>query len=80
MGTERTVEINFDHYDDLVEHFHCSSCNEWWIIDKPPKREYWWCPWCGVKLASKFEDDYEETLDMLNRSGHEIEAAKKSEV
>lgn len=43
-----TVSKSVEH----LTHFRCNACNGWWSIGDAPERDYWFCPWCGVKLES----------------------------
>lgn len=36
--------------ENLV-HFQCPHCKGWWSIGDAPKREHWFCPWCGEASA-----------------------------
>lgn len=45
--------------ENLV-HFQCPHCKGWWSIGDAPKREHWFCPWCGEKSLTK-EEDWEYT-------------------
>lgn len=35
-----------------LAHFQCPHCKGWWSIGDAPKREHWFCPWCGKASAS----------------------------
>jgi len=56
MEINSKMEINEKkkyHFASLERlfHFRCGSCQKWWSIGDAPKREYWYCPWCGEKLT-----------------------------
>ena len=34
---------------EKISHFRCGKCNKWWSIADAPKRDAWFCPWCGVR-------------------------------
>ncbi|MFH0890517.1 MAG: hypothetical protein V1856_00615 [Candidatus Liptonbacteria bacterium] len=34
---------------EKISHFRCGKCNRWWSVADAPRRETWFCPWCGVK-------------------------------
>jgi len=45
---------------EKLSHFQCSNCNKWWSVGDAPRRNKWFCPWCGkeqsfvkVKLLKK---------------------------
>lgn len=38
---------------ESLTHFRCQVCTKWWSIGDPPKRDFWFCPWCGEKLVLK---------------------------
>lgn len=40
---------------ESLTHFKCPYCKGWWSIGDAPKREHWFCPWCGKVLGSPDE-------------------------
>ena len=51
---------------EILTHFQCSSCKKWWSIgDCDPKKQTWYCPWCGLaqqfqSLADDIINDYKK--------------------
>jgi hypothetical protein len=39
---------------ERLVHFRCGACRKWWSIADAPEQDYWYCPWCGDKLPTKF--------------------------
>ena len=47
---------------EVLVHFQCALCNKWWSIGDAPDRDYWYCPWCGVKLERIMSNDQKSTV------------------
>lgn len=40
---------------EKLAHFQCPYCKGWWSVGDAPKREYWFCTWCGEKCLASGE-------------------------
>ncbi len=38
---------------EILTHFSCGHCKKWWSIGDAPKRNAWFCPWCGKAQETK---------------------------
>jgi len=38
---------------ERLSHFQCGVCNKWWSVGDAPKRNKWFCPWCGKERGYK---------------------------
>jgi len=36
-----------EEYVEHLHHFRCYFCRKWWSIGDAPKKNEWYCPWCG---------------------------------
>jgi len=39
--------LSIEHFN----HFQCHSCKGWWGIGDAPRRDEWFCAWCGLKQS-----------------------------
>jgi predicted RNA-binding Zn-ribbon protein involved in translation (DUF1610 family) len=40
---------------EQLSHFRCGFCDKWWSIGDAPKKNKWFCPWCGKEQIFKNE-------------------------
>jgi ASC-1-like (ASCH) protein len=59
---------------EILTHFSCGHCKKWWSIGDAPKRNVWFCPWCGKRQEVK-----KWTLPIRAQDKNIFDAIKKGE-
>ncbi len=59
---------------EILTHFSCGHCKKWWSIGDVPKRNTWFCPWCG-----KAQENKKWNLPFRAQDKNIFEAIKKGE-
>jgi predicted RNA-binding Zn-ribbon protein involved in translation (DUF1610 family) len=50
MTAKREVRATGLKTTEKLQHYQCGNCTKWWSIgDADPRKQKWFCPWCGYQ-------------------------------